>query len=414
MNTIKTNNQKWIFQDFKLYFQLLRAQKSMLLVYLLITALLFGILAYQATTSLQKMRANQVGAAMPTETIGVIDHDQSPLSKALLAYIGKNAKLQPLTAEADIQNNIFARRIDGAIILPKGLSADLFAGRDVPVKTISGSDSYLLKQVWGQVNFFFKVLRMEQVSYGLDPTSPDKALATAPKWDAKRQDEEIGRVSQLLQSKIQLKNRTIGFDVRELFAKLLDMTDYVLLAMLFYMVGNPLLRITELKIKRRLSLGLQRESARLLTLMGAILLAATVLWLFFMGISYAIIAIFDGPFPSPMLFLIGFVHLLAMIGLVLFLCQLVSKREAVGAYGALIPVIVGFTCGIFVDRELLSHSVQEVGKFIPAYWAVSARSAWAAGPDSYAQCWQAIAIMGAMAVVFFLLTLAWRRARLQS
>jgi ABC-2 type transport system permease protein len=104
----------------------------------------------------------------------------------------------------------------------------------------------------------------------------------------------------------------------------------------------------------------------------------------------------------------GFVYLIFATMLTILISVIAPGNKAVDMIANVISLGMSFVCGVFVPQSLLSGTVLNIGKFLPAYWYVRANNMLAGssgeifGMGKYMTC---IGIELAFSIAMFCVTL---------
>lgn len=391
---------------FSLYQKIIRHNLAVILSYSLIFLVIF------VTVAQAEMRKKAGGELDVYEAkVQVIDHDQSPLSTHLSAYLKSQTRPPVYEVEEDeskIQEALYANVVSYILVIPEGFQEKLKdTSEHYPLQTYTTSNASVTRAVDMKITSYLTNWDHVAWTYGGEPQGEDLNQALAKLDDLVQVHTPI-QIYQERQAENSKLNGLIAF---------VRFMDYVLIAVAFVIVGYPIVRLESQKVKERDLVSGASEVER----SGQIFLASYVFlslfWLILILISFGIIG-FDLLRNSVALFLIlsSFVHMLAITSMVLLLSHLFPSKNANSFLMTTMSLFLAFSSGVFVPAEFLWKPFHMVSSIFPTFWDVKNQEEimnLVAGERSLASYYQALWIMLGMAVLFFCLTLAHRYFRRQ-
>ena len=201
------------------------------------------------------------------------------------------------------------------------------------------------------------------------------------------------------------------------FSYIISQINYVLIVLGFSIIGYSFLVMEDPLIKKRELVSGYAEGRRTKELFLASFTVMFVIWLLLLLIALMFTG-FDNLTIKASQFLIisNFVHLIAITGLVLFICHIYPKKDSSTFLGNMVGLSISFTTGIFVTRDFLNQVLLKVSSITPTYWDVS--NAYHVQSNmlnkiDYGYMFKNIFVMLIMAAVFILLTFVLRRMKLK-
>lgn len=293
--------------------------------------------------------------------VSISDLDDTPASRALAAYIGENhnivevgddkdAMLDALYYQsADIILTINSGYADG---LAKGETDGLLSDYRVPGTYTAAFFDMQLEQYIGTVS-----------AYIAGGASAEDAVQRTGELLTQEIDAEIYQESGGTQTD---SAQDIGFYFQYLA--------YILIAVLLSGLCPTLLMMTGKEIRNRTNCSSVSTAKQMTQLvLGAVLFSAGV-YLLLMIVAAALYqrTLFD---TSGLLAMLnGFVFVLIAMLLTLMLAVVTPNERVVNMISNTVSLGMSFLCGVFVPQNLLSGTVLNIGKFLPAYWYIRANN----------------------------------------
>ena len=188
---------------------------------------------------------------------------------------------------------------------------------------------------------------------------------------------------------------------------------YIITAIAFFIIGLPIVIVEAPLMKRRDVASGFDEMRRTQQLFLASYLSMTIVW--FVMVMYSIgnlgFQYLSGRTVQLMV-LSSFIHMLAISSLVLFLCHIFPRSESISFLSTLLSLLLAFSSGTFVPKELLWQPFHKFSSLFPTYWEIKnqtdVQGLLVAG-HSLQPYLVGLLIMLGMGVLFFVLTLIQRR-----
>lgn len=285
--------------------------------------------------------------------ITVIDRDQSTLSEGLTDYLAKYHNLAETPDDpASIQDRMFYRDIQYLVTIPEGFEKEYLAGKNkkLPVTKIPGSSSgFYVDQ---QVNTFLNAVRTMS-SGGF---SMEESIA-----------EMNGDKADTAQITLLDKNGHGGSMPDHTI--LYQFLPYVLLSILCYVLCYITLAFNKPDVRRRLLCSCVSGRQQNLQLLLGYLVVGIAVW-GLLNLLPALLyghACIDDP-NLPHYWLNSFLVMLNSLALAFLLGVFVTRQELVSAVVNVVTLGMAFTCGVFVDMDILGKGMKKAAHFLPLYW----------------------------------------------
>ncbi len=285
--------------------------------------------------------------------IAVIDRDQSTLSKGLSDYLAKYHNLTETPDDpAAIQDRMFYRDIQYLVTIPADFEKEYLAGqyKKLPVTKIPGSSSgFYVDQ---QVNTFLNAIRtMSSGGFSLEEA-------------VKEMTEGTGDTAE-----ITMADKSGHGGSMPDYAILYQFLPYVSLSILCYVLCYITLAFNNIDVRRRLlcsSVSGRQQNFQLL--LGYLVVGIAVWGLLNLlpVILYGRSCLNDPHLPYYLFN--SFLVMLNSLALAFLLGVFVTRQDLVSAVVNVVTLGMAFTCGVFVDMDILGKGIKKAAHFLPLYW----------------------------------------------
>lgn len=339
----------------KLYWKLIKASKSSLLIYSGIFIFVFIVYA----GFLDKSNTTSVFQDVKPEIV-LVDHDQSETSKALTDYIAGISQIKDVgDTQKDREDALFYGFVANIVEIPKGFEKAFFAELDTDLLCTSRPLEANASMLEMKITSYLSSMNIYHQS---DPSMSVSDL----------HDTVMKQVNHQLDIRIQ-KEETIS-TAQRFRSSFFNYLSYILMALVLMSVGMTMTMIFKSDIQKRNTMAPVSSAHRNLYLLLANVMFGVVLWAVF-----SIVICF---LPNTNMFTLhGGMYLLnslifTMLCITMgfmFSCILSNKRNASEALNGISNVVSlggAFLGGAFVPQSMLSSSVLSVSVFLPSYWYV--------------------------------------------
>ena len=285
--------------------------------------------------------------------ITVIDRDQSTLSEGLADYLARYHNLVETPDDpASIQDRMFYRDIQYLVTIPEGFEKDYLAGtaKKLPVTKIPGSSSgFYVDQ---QVNTFLNAVRtMSAGGFSIEESITEMT-------DGKADTAQISLLD---------KNGHGGSMPDHVI--LYQFLPYVMLSILCYVLCYITLAFNKTDVRRRLLCSCVSGRQQNFQLLLGYLVVGIAVWgllNLLPVVLYGSACVNDPHFPHYLLN--SFLVMQNSLALAFLLGIFVNRQELVSAVVNVVTLGMAFTCGVFVDMDILGKGIKKVAHFLPIYW----------------------------------------------
>lgn len=388
---------------FNLYFKVMRSSIATILTYLGIFVVIFNFVIKA------QLPSEDANLKIRDQKITVFDADESTVSMAFTAYLAEHAEIVELEdTEISVNDALFDGETYYVIWIPQGFGKQMLdpERHDAELNargSVYAHLSIVSEQLVDSYNQTFQVYK--QAFGGSIPAERLEGTLELIRTDLKAEVSARAFISGDA-SHINLLGYSFNY------------TFYIIIALFFAVIGETLIAMENQSVKWRDLVSGVPERQRTFGIFLATLLFSIVLWAFLIVVLYTQLG-FDLLIGTKSLWLMGvsFVHMVAILAIVIFFMTLLRNKGALGFFSTVFSLALSFTSGVFVPLEFIQSPVQKVASFMPTVWAVKANNAIVnmseQAPD-YSFVWQAMGIMVLMAAAFLSLTLVLRRSRLRS
>lgn len=299
-------------------------------------------------------RGNDTGFQTTKINVGIVDHDQSTISRALKDFLSKEQNVKTIKEDKKtMQDELFYRNVEYILILPEGFGDRMLSGDQKAeiknVKVPNSTSGYMIDQ---QVNKFTKMVR----SYLAAGFSERQA---------------VERTENTLKSSVEVKlagSKKAGeqSDTAYYFQYLA----YIFIAMITVAVSPVFMVFYKKDIRRKNQCSAATERSRNFQLALGTITASVGCWLMFLMIAFVMYRdeIFQGNLWLFMLNSLVFMGVSA--GLSFLVGLLVTNDDALQGVVNVLSLGSAFLGGVFVPLEYMSKSVLTVSRFLPTYWYI--------------------------------------------
>ncbi len=336
---------------YKYFIKIALKQKAVILGYTVIF-LLLAIINGTSTDS-KKVEFTQTDL-----TIGIIDKENSELSRGLTSYMGQKNTILPIEEDHDhIREQIFLEALDGVVIIPSGFDHKVINKEKAleiykDERDIGGS--YLDQQVAKYLMFANSTyengrFHLEDVEAALNQTA---------------QVEIIGEIG---------KTKNVGAD--NWFKNYYNFTSYIIMALYLTVISLVMAEFKDDKIASRIKVSSKKflEFNQEIYL-GQISVAGLVTSVFVLG-SLVLKGAYIGQlnFSKYLVNITAFSF--AILCLTFLINNLTQNRFVINGISTVVSLGTSFISGVFVPQEFISEKALMVAKFFPTYYFVKINEA---------------------------------------
>lgn len=339
-------------QIFKVYFKLLNHYKGIIIMFFAI----FLTVALVMTGNLSSSSKKKEAFEQEKLDIVIIDQDKETFGPALKTYFGSTNSVTEMEYDEEaIQDGLYWRRIDYALIIPKGFEESLLSGEEENMELQS-----------------MRVPGMFDASYFESELDLYTSKLTALIKAGYSMEDAQTKLLDLQEEKTKVTMAEfVNENQHDACTVFFIYVPYLFIALGVNGVGIVLLRFNEKEVKARTecsSLPMKKRIASqtaAILVFGLMLLAAVLV---VAGILSKGSIFTDIRFPY---FLLNMAAML-LLGLSLgFLTGTIAKNmDSINGIVNVLSLALCFLGGVFVPMEFFSAGILKVAKFFPTYWYV--------------------------------------------
>lgn len=332
------------------------ARKRLLTAFIYIAIYTFIILILSSTAE-DSMKDNFSSVSL---TIFIADEDQTPASRALCGYLDSLHEIADLNNDEEVlADQMYYRTLDYVLTIPAGFEDSLTSGKKeallTDVKIPGSTNGYFVDQ---QISQYVQSLQL-YLSGGYSLTEAiaetDKSIADA-----------------VSVTTVSFETEDSSFDSRVFY--FFQYLPYIFIAILFSGMTPVLVTLNKKSIKNRTTCSALTLTSKNLQLAGSCVVYSLVVWLLFAGLNVLFYGTDCFTANAMLAMLNSLVFLLFAAALALLVSYFAPDDNVISMAANIVGLTMAFLCGIFVPQTMLSPSVLNVGRFLPAYWYIRANN----------------------------------------
>lgn len=332
------------------------ARKRLLTAFIYIAIYTFIILILSSTAE-DPMKDNFSSVSL---TIFIADEDQTPASRALCGYLDSLHEIADLNNDEEVlADQMYYRTLDYVLTIPAGFEDSLTSGKKeallTDVKIPGSTNGYFVDQ---QISQYVQSLQL-YLSGGYSLT---EAIAET--------DKSIADAVSVTTVSFETEDSSSDSRVFYFFQYL----PYIFIAILFSGMTPVLVTLNKKSIKNRTTCSALTLTSKNLQLAGSCVVYSLVVWLLFAGLNVLFYGTDCFTANAMLAMLNSLVFLLFAAALALLVSYFAPDDNVISMAANIVGLTMAFLCGIFVPQTMLSPSVLNVGRFLPAYWYIRANN----------------------------------------
>lgn len=341
----------------KLYWKLIKASRSSLIIYsgvfILVFVIYAGFLGKSSSTSIfQDVKPDIV----------LVDHDHSEASKALQSYIAEVAAIQDVKeGKSDREDALFYGFVSNIVEIPEGFEDAFLSGKDTNILCTSRPQEANASLLEMKIESYLSSMSIYHKS------DPSLSIAQLHESAFDRATEKLD---------IQVQNEETVSASQRFRGSFFNYLSYIMMALMLMSVGMTMTMIFKSDIQKRNTMAPVSSNHRNICLFAANVLFGIFLWSVFSIVICFLPNSDMFTLHGAMYLLNSFVFTMLCVALgFMFSCILSNKRNASEALSGITNVVSlggAFLGGAFVPQSMLSSSVLMASGFLPTYWFVKA------------------------------------------
>lgn len=282
-------------------------------------------------------------------SVGVITEDRGSAAQSLIRYIGSINEVTELSDDREIlQENLFYRNVEYIVRIPDGFMERCILGDEkLQVTTVPGTYSgyYVERQITNFINF--------ARTYAAAGFSEEEIS------DAMEQRES---------AQVELTGQN-GGGAEQAYAFYYRYLPYLILCVLCYVMGYILMGFRRGSLPDRMAASavpVRRQKLEGLLASGVIAIALWGICILLSVVIYGSELLDSG--KVHLYFANSFALLLSALALAYLVGSLVKNSDGLSGIVNILSLGMCFTCGVFVEMDLMSSGVRKAAQFLPVYW----------------------------------------------
>lgn len=289
------------------------------------------------------------GYTAQSVSVGVITEDRGSAAQSLIRYIGSINEVTELSDDREIlQENLFYRNVEYIVRIPDGFMERCILGDEkLQVTTVPGTYSgyYVERQITNFINF--------ARTYAAAGFSEEEIS------DAMEQRES---------AQVELTGQN-GGGAEQAYAFYYRYLPYLILCVLCYVMGYILMGFRRGSLPDRMAASAVpagRQKLEGLLASGVIAIALWGICILLSVVIYGSELLDSG--KVHLYFANSFALLLSALALAYLVGSLVKNSDGLSGIVNILSLGMCFTCGVFVEMDLMSSGVRKAAQFLPVYW----------------------------------------------
>lgn len=282
-------------------------------------------------------------------SVGVITEDRGSAAQSLIRYIGSINEVTELSDDREIlQENLFYRNVEYIVRIPDGFMESCILGDEkLQVTTVPGTYSgyYVERQITNFINFA-------------------RTYAAAG-----FSEEEISDAMEQRESAQVVLTGQNGGGAEQAYAFYYRYLPYLILCVLCYVMGYILMGFRRGSLPDRMAASAvpaRRQKLEGLLASGVIAIALWGICILLSVVIYGSELLDSG--KVHLYFANSFALLLSALALAYLVGSLVKNSDGLSGIVNILSLGMCFTCGVFVEMDLMSSGVRKAAQFLPVYW----------------------------------------------
>ncbi len=377
-------------QVFKAMFKITKKRLPSALAYIIIF-IVISIIASSTSSKDNKFEITKL-------KICIFDEDGTPESRKLSEFIGETNDIVEIENDRDvIIDSLYYKRADYALIINEGYAEKLRAG---DIANVFGS--YCLDESFSTVYMgqFLDEYTNSVKAYLSMGMSVDEALRCTEKALSQETYVSMLRAD---------KGGNVHYSVD--FAAYFQYMPYILISAVFIIVCQVLVTMNRKDIRFRTNCSCISSSKYTFQLFLGSGLFVLAVWLLLMIVG---IMLNEEMYTGRAWYAVfnSLIFSFVVAAIAVFVSSFEPADNVLNLITQVLGLGMSFLCGVFIPMEMLSDKVLAVGRFMPAYWYISANEMIAdVTPYSFGKVMQCYMIQLGFAAALILLTLLVRKVK---
>ncbi len=285
-------------------------------------------------------------------SIAIFDYDNSDASLALTDYLSENNNVKELTGSdmEDIQDGLYIRYIDCAVIIKEGYAENLSSG-DISqyIKICAVEDCNMVTFFEMSLNSYLSYFEA-YINAGYDENEAYEKTVDTISTDA---GVDIVQESASEDDKLNIFFTTIG---------------YVFVVLTITGISPILIVFNRKELRDRISCSAYKYTNITKEIFLGTFVTGVILCLVFTGLAFVLLREKMLNANALVLLLNMCCYMVVSVSIAFLVSKITSKKEVLSFIGNIVSLGMSFLSGIFVSVEYLGKRVVDVAHFLPSYW----------------------------------------------
>lgn len=324
-----------------------------------------------------------------TVTVGLVDQDQTPLTRQLEEVLQEQAAVKRLSEE-DIRGELAATRVQLVLVIPAGFTETILVGGEPEPESYSIQESNLSLPLRLVAESFIRAARNVAVAADGNPETFYRGM----------EDYRSGR----LRAETRFMDGLDG-NQSSAAASAMGILGINMLFLALYATMH-LLKDRENRTFHRVMTAPLSQGSYLLQIIGCFLAILMIQMTGVFFISRFLLNLYLGESTLALYGVMG-VFALVCVAFSIAISSLVKTTRQAGTLASLLTTPMAMLGGLLWPREIMPEILQHIGMFLPTTWMMDAANKVIVSGRFLDAGWE-VAILFLFALVFFLLG-SWRR-----
>lgn len=332
-------------QVFKLFFQIMRANKINLFMYLIITVAISLLFVKSGAMTGLSSRSEDV-----KPSIAIYDNSKTAQSEAFVKHLEKYTKVSEISADK-LEDALFYRQIAYALYIPEDYAQQVESNQKVFLEkkvVDNAAGAYLIDQY---IDSYLSALQ------GYYSYMPDASFAQINEFVEKDFSNEVD---------ISIKMNQDDEQVQMYF----NFFGYTFMCCLIGGIGFVMFNLSKREIRRRNVVAPMTNFSMNLQLVAAYIVFSLLIFAVATIFAYVIFPSGMSASFAPYMLLNMLVYLVPCLGLAFLIGSTVKNLEVQNGVANVLCLAMAFLGGSFVPQEIMSAQLLKIVTFTPNYWYV--------------------------------------------
>ncbi len=344
---------------YKNFFRLLKQNKTGIIIYGCIFLAMLVLLGIAAGS----MNGSE-GEFKQAYDISYVDHDDSVLSRGLIAYLSENNNVTDYSdkSESAILDLVFFEITSYHMTIDKGFGESINRGEEGKIR-------------------FNSSMEMSSTVFGIDNTVNNYiAVYRDYKLMGYSDEDAVSKTTELLKDPTTIKvlsedktdensgNELVVFQLNQFFC-------YLALGFLALGVGHTIIANNDENVGRRIEASCVSRKKISFTNTCGLVTAGVALWLLFilinviLGLNTTVMRDYWWVVVTN-----SFISMLVACSIASLLTSFRINSNSLAMVSNIVSLSMSFVCGVFVPQWMLGENVLKIARFLPFYWSVYANN----------------------------------------